>query len=79
MSIWYIILIAVMVDGKVNVDVYYPNSPQYNDEKSCNQVADYKTNEEQLRIGTNAGTVFYICKEITGETIKKATGAGTGL
>jgi hypothetical protein len=36
--------------------------------------------QEQVKIGTDAGSVYYICKEITGEEINKAigkTGSGT--
>ena len=80
MSIWYIILFTVLADGKATVDARYPNTPEYNNEKTCNEAGNYLMNEEQTKIGTNTGTVYYICKEITGEEINKAigkTGSGT--
>lgn len=76
MSIWYIILFTVMADGKATVDTRYPNTPEYNNEKTCNQVGEYLMNEEQTKIGTNSGTVYFICKEITSEEINKASGKG---
>ena len=79
MSIWYIILFTVLADGKATVDTRYPNTPEYNNEKTCNDVGNFLMDEEQTKIGTNAGIVYYICKEITSEEINKATGkTGSG-
>ena len=80
MSIWYIILFTVLADGKATVDTRYPNTPEYNNEKTCNDVGNYLMEQEQAKIGTNAGIVYFICKEITDAEIKSATsksGSGT--
>jgi len=74
MSIWYIILFTVLADGKATVDTRYPNTPEYNNEKNCNEAGNYLMEQEQSKIGTNSGTVYYICKEITDAEIKSATG-----
>jgi hypothetical protein len=74
MSIWYVILFTVLTDGKATVDVRYPNNPQYNNEKTCNEAGNYLMEQEQTKIGTNSGTVYYICKELTDQSIKEATG-----
>lgn len=74
MSIWYIILFTVMSDGKATVDVRYPNTPEYNTEETCNMAGNFLMEQEQTKIGTNAGTVYYICKSITEAEIKTATG-----
>lgn len=74
MTIWYIILVAVMTDGNATVDVRYPNTPQYNNEQTCNEVGNLLMEKEQMKIGTNAGTVYYICKSVTEDEIRKATG-----
>jgi hypothetical protein len=78
MSIWYIVLILVMADGEAKVDIRYPNSPQYNNEKDCNEVGALLMNEEQLKIGTSQGTMYFICKEITAQEQKAATTKGSG-
>lgn len=77
MSIWYVILFTVLADGKATVDVRYPNTPEFNNEKACNEAGNYIMNEEQMKIGTNAGIVYYICKAITQEEIRKATSGGS--
>ena len=77
MSIWYVILFTVLADGKATVDVRYPNTPEYNNEKSCNEAGNLIMNEEQMKIGTNAGIVYYICKAITQDEIRKATSGGS--
>ena len=78
MSMWYIILVTVMADGQASVDARYPNTPEYNNEKTCNEVGNMIMEQEQMKIGTNAGTVYYICKELTGEQIKKSLSKGSG-
>ena len=77
MSIWYVILFTVLADGKATVDVRYPNTPEFNNEKSCNEAGNLIMNEEQMKIGTNAGIVYYICKAITQDEIKRATTGGS--
>lgn len=77
MTIWFVILFTVLVDGKATVDVRYPNTPKYNDEKSCNMAGNSIMEEEQSKIGTNSGTVYYICKSITEDQIKAATTKGS--
>ena len=74
MSIWYVILFTVLSDGKATVDVRYPNTPEYNNEQTCNNAGNALMEEEQMKVGTNSGVVYYICKEITQDQIKKATG-----
>ena len=74
MSIWYVILFTVMADGKATVDTRYPNTPDYNNEKTCNEAGNYLMEQEQMKIGTDTGIVYFICKEITDAQIKAATG-----
>lgn len=79
MSIWYIILVTVLADGTATVDTRYPNKPEFNDQKQCNDVGNYLMEQEQMKIGTNAGTVYFICKEITEQDQRNATGkSGSG-
>jgi hypothetical protein len=70
--IWYIILFTVMSDGAATVDVRYPNTPEFNNEQACNTAGNTLMNDEQMKIGTNAGVVYYICKVITQDEITKA-------
>ena len=78
MSVWYILLVIVMSDGRVVSDVRYPNTPDVNNEQSCNMAGEYLMEQEQMKIGTDSGKVFFQCKEITGEQIRAATTKGTG-
>lgn len=78
MSIWYIILVIVMANGEATVDTRYPNTSQYNNEKDCNEVGELLMNEEQMKIGTTQGTVYFICKEITAQEQRAATSKGSG-
>lgn len=78
MSIWYIILVTVMGDGTATVDTRYPNNPEYNNEKTCNEAGNYLMEQEQMKIGTNTGTVYFICKQITQSDINAATSKGQG-
>lgn len=76
MSIWYVILFTVLADGQATVEVRYPNTPEFNNEKSCNDAGNLLMNEEQMKIGTNAGIVYYICKAITQDEINRAQTKG---
>ena len=78
MSVWYIILVTVLSSGEASVDVRYPLDPKYNNEKDCNEVGDTIMREEQMKVGTSQGTVYFICKVITPEDHRKATGGGNG-
>lgn len=72
--IWFIVLNIVMNDGTLYTDVHYPNSPQYNNEKSCDEAGRELVDQKQIEIGTNAGRTYYICLNITPEQIHDATG-----
>ena len=72
--IWFIVLNIVMNDGTLYTDVHFPNNPQYNTEKACNEAGQALADAEQVKIGTNAGTTYFICKAITPEEILKAIG-----
>lgn len=72
MAIWYIILVTVMSDGRAMVDVKYPNTAEYNNEKTCNEVGNVFMEQEQTKLGTSNGTVYYICKNINEAEIKAA-------
>lgn len=78
MSIWFIVLVTVFSDGQATVDTRFPNTPEYNNEKSCNDAGNYLMEQEQMKIGTNSGTVYFICKQVTGEEIGKALKKGSG-
>lgn len=78
MTIWYILLVTILSDGRVTADVRYPNSPEYNNEQACNEAGELVMREEQGKIGTNSGTVYFTCKNITAEEQAKATKKGNG-
>ena len=53
--VWMIILNILMNDGTLYTDVHFPNDPQYNNEKDCNEAGQALVDQKQLEIGTNAG------------------------
>jgi hypothetical protein len=76
--VWMIILNILMNDGSLYTDVHFPNDPKYNNEKDCNEAGQALVDQKQLEIGTNAGKTYFICRAITPDEIKAATGkAGT--
>lgn len=72
--VWFIVLNIVMGNGDVYTDVHYPTSPQYNNEKSCNEIGQILVDEKQIEIGTNAGRTYFTCMTISEEQIRNATG-----
>lgn len=78
MSIWFIILVTVLADGTATVETKYPNKPEYNDEKTCNEVGNVFMQQEQMKVGSNNGTVYFICKEISAQDQRNATSKGNG-
>jgi hypothetical protein len=72
--IWFIVLNIVMNNGDVYTDVHYPNTPQYNTERACNDAGRMLVDEKQIEIGTNSGRTYFACIAITAEEIRKATG-----
>ena len=75
MSIWYILLVTVTVnnnDVQVFAETRYPNTPEYNNEKTCNEVGQALVDQRQLEIGTKSGTTYFICQSVTVDKIKSA-------
>lgn len=70
--IWFIILITVTIDGKVYSEIRPAASPEYNNEETCNKAGIALAEQEQMKIGTDVGSVYFICKSITKETFDKA-------
>lgn len=59
--IWFIVLNIVMNNGDVYSDIHYPNSPEYNNEKSCNESGQALVDQKQIEIGTSNGKAYFIC------------------
>lgn len=78
--LWFIVLNTLMNDGTLYTDTRFPNSPEYNNEKSCNEAGQILVDEEQIKIGTNSGKTYYICRSVSIDDINAAfgkTGSGT--
>ena len=69
---WYILLITVLSDGSVLADSRYPLSPDYNNEKTCNDVGTALMKEEQQKLDAKSGTVYFVCKSLSTDEILKA-------
>jgi hypothetical protein len=78
--IWFIVLNTIMNDGTLYTDTRFPNSPQYNNEKSCNEAGQILADQLQLEIGTNTGKTYFICRSVSIDDLSAAvgkTGSGT--
>ena len=71
MSLWYFLVVFVMSDGTVLSDIRYPLSPDYNGKEICEQAGQQLLLQEQESIG-DKGKVYFDCKEITLDEMKKA-------
>lgn len=72
--IWFIVLNIVMNNGDVYTDVHFPNKPEYNNEQSCNEAGQALVDQKQVEIGTNSGKTYFICRAISADEIRAATG-----
>ena len=72
--IWFIVLTTIMSNGDVYAEVQFPNSAEYNNEKSCNESGNAITNQKQLEIGTKAGTVYFICQSASSDGLLNLLG-----
>ena len=70
--LWFIILTTVMNNGDVYTDVRPATSPEYNNEQTCKEVGAVLVEQEQIKIGTNSGKVYFVCDSFSKEAIKKA-------
>lgn len=78
MVIWFIVLTTVMNNGDVFMQVRPVLKPEYNNEKSCEEAGALVVTEEQMKVGTNAGTVYFTCNNITQKQMNDANGAVDG-
>ena len=70
--IWFVILTTVMNNGDVYAEVRFPTDLLYNNEQSCNDSGKTIIQDEQNKIGTNAGKVYFICQSTSPEELSKA-------
>jgi hypothetical protein len=71
---WIIVLNIVMNNGDVYTEIQYPKTPEYNNEKTCNEVGQVLVDQRQIEIGTNSGKAYFTCKSITVKEIDAALG-----
>ena len=72
--IWFIVLTTIMNNGDVYAEVQFPNSSEYNNEKSCNESGNAIINQKQLEIGTKSGTVYFICQSASSDGLLNLLG-----
>jgi hypothetical protein len=77
MSLWTLIIVIVMKTGEVFAVAQVSNTPEYNNQASCEAAGTLKVDQEQIKIGSDNGTVFFKCQEITEAQINAATGKGS--
>lgn len=76
--VWFIIMMSVNSDGSVSATLQYPLQPQFNNEKSCLESGQALADEEQLKIGSNNGKIFWRCEGVNFDAIQKlVTGTDT--
>lgn len=59
--IWFIVLNVVMNNGDVYSEIQFPNSAEYNNEKSCNEAGQLLVDQKQIEVGTANGKTYFIC------------------
>lgn len=72
--IWFIVLNVVMSNGDVYSDLHFPNSPQYNNEKDCNESGQVLVDKKQVEVGTSNGKAYFICIPLDFKELGKAIG-----
>jgi hypothetical protein len=71
-TIWVLILVILNADGKVYTQLSFPQKPEYNTEKSCNENGQLIANKAQMEIGTTNGKVFFYCDGVPRSEITKS-------
>ena len=75
-TIWVLILVVFGSDGKVYTQLSFPQKPEYNTEKICNENGQIIANKTQMEIGTTNGKVYFYCEGVPrGEVTKSLFGA----
>lgn len=62
--VWFIVLNVIMNNGDVYTDLHFPNSPQYNNEKACEENGQALVDEKQIEVGTANGKTYFACIQI---------------
>ena len=68
---WFLVFVTINVNGSVFINTQYPTSAAFNNEASCEANGQKIANEAQLELGTKNSKVFWICKNVSYETIGK--------
>lgn len=76
--IWFIVLTTIMSNGDVYTEVRPAASPEFNTKEQCLAVGQVVVDQKQIEIGTNSGTVYYVCHSITADEFLKAVGKSGG-
>lgn len=75
--IWFIVLNVVMNNGDVYSDLHFPNSPQYNNEKECNESGQALVDQKQIEVGTANGKAYFICIPLEKSKLDAAVGSNS--
>ena len=75
--IWFIVLNVVMSNGDVYSDLHFPNSPQYNNEKECNESGQALVDQKQIEVGTANGKAYFICIPIEKSKLDATVGSNS--
>lgn len=70
-AIWFIIIMVAHSNGQVEAVTQYALNPQYNNEKSCNEVGQQLADNQQLKVGSDNAKVYWKCDSIPVEAIRK--------
>jgi hypothetical protein len=70
-ALWIIMLMIAHNNGQVEASIQYALDPQYNNEKSCNEVGQQVADQAQLKVGLDNAKVYWKCDVVPLESIKK--------
>ena len=66
---WFLVVVTLNVNGSVRISTQYPTSQSFNNEKSCEANGQKIADASQIELGTKNSKVFWICKNVSYETV----------
>jgi hypothetical protein len=63
-TVWFIILVILGVDGQVHARLTWSDVPEYNTEAECNKSGQLLIDSMQKKLGADKYKVYYLCSGI---------------
>lgn len=70
-TVWFIIVVILGIDGNVHARLTWSDVPEYNTEAECNKSGKLITQDIQQKLGTENYKVYYLCSGIPLSKLEK--------